>query len=256
MGEEVHHRVGDRQRILPAGRAQRLQAGRETRPARTGRHHEIRAHVAGDGRDRLRQAADRRRLGLLHQVRRRERKVVRGGADHRVLGLEALDALLLGRDRVRVRREVARQPVRQVRDLPHRRRQVLLEAVHAGNEQGQGVEIGQRVGLHAGGLDAPLGRELLDLPQEGQGRAVLGLGSSAPAQRVQGADRGQREDGDGRPEDDGPELHGDSSSDSPTRVSMNATIASLSSSGASRPNWNSNMASTASRRVSALPSCR
>ena len=39
--------------------------------------------------------------------------------------------------------------------------------------------------------------------------------------------------------------------DSPTSVLMNSTLAPLSSSSASRPNWNSNMTPTASRRVAA-----
>lgn len=55
-------------------------------------------------------------------------------------------------------------------------------------------------------------------------------------------------------ENDRAGFQGDKSMDSPTSALMNRTIASLSPSGASRPNWNSNMTSTASRRVAALPS--
>ena len=256
MGDEVHHRVGDRQRVFHALRAQREQGGGEARMGRIGRCHEIRAHVAGDGGDGTRQGVGRRRFGLLHHTLRRGREVARGIADHRVVGLEALDAFFLGGDGARVRPEIARQPIGQVRDLPYRSGQRLLEAVHAGNEGGQGVEVGQRIGLHAGHFDAPRGSELLDVPQEDQGRAVLGFAADGGAHHVQGPGRGQCEDGHERPEDHGPGPHGDISSDSPTRVSMNATIASLSSSGASRPSWNSNMASTASRRVAAVPSCR
>ena len=59
-----------------------------------------------------------------------------------------------------------------------------------------------------------------------------------------------------KPECVGANNQGKSSLLSPGNVLMNATIASLSASGADRPNWNSNMASTASRSVAALPSCR
>ena len=68
--------------------------------------------------------------------------------------------------------------------------------------------------------------------------------------------RGEQEGADEDAEDEGAGIHGDSSLFSPASVLMNATIASLSSSGASRPNWYSNMASTASRSVAALPSWR
>ena len=52
-------------------------------------------------------------------------------------------------------------------------------------------------------------------------------------------------------ENDRAGFQGDKSMDSPTSVLMNSTLASLSSSSASRANWNSNITPTASRRVAA-----
>lgn len=85
-------------------------------------------------------------------------------------------------------------------------------------------------------------------------RLAVMLAAIVLRQHVKRAGRGQQQGGHRDAENNCARPHWDNSADSPTSVLMNATMASLSLSGASRPNWNSNIASTASRRVAAVPS--
>ena len=251
----IGQRVGERRRIRHAVLAQLLHLRGQALLAGAGGGGEIQVHVLGQHRDAARQGIVVRLLGLARHVRRRQRQVAGGVAHHRVAGLEAFDALFLRVDGAQVAPHVAGEPVGQIGNAPRGVGQALLEAGHAGDEGGERVEVGQRVRPDAGDLDAPARGELLDLANEIDGGPVAPTAAAA-GHGVQGPRRGEQEGGDDDAEDEGAGFHGDSSLDSPASVLMNATIASLSSSGASRPNWNSNMASTASRSVAALPSWR
>ena len=199
-----------------------------------GRGREIQVHVLDEARDGPRQRFVLRVPGELGHARGGQRKVAGRVAYHRVAGLEAFDALFLRVDGVEVGPEIARNSLRKVGNVPGGARQIVLQAFHAGNEGGQGIEIRERIGLHAGDLDAPVRGELLDLPDEIDGCLVALLAAAAGA-HVEDSGSRQKDDRDDHSENDRVGFHGCISSDSPASVLMNATIASLSSSGASRP---------------------
>ena len=234
VGGEVREGVGERKRIRHALLAKPLQLRAQAFPGGVGRGREIRGHVLGEGRDGTRQVLVPRLTGLLRDRRRRKRQISGRVAHDRVAGLEAFDAFLLRFDRVQVRVEAAREAIGQAGDPPGGLGQLVLQPRHAGNEGGQRVEVRERIRLHPGDLDAPVRGELLDLPDEADGRSVVLLAVVA-GEHVQRSGQREQEGRDDDAENDRSGFHGFSSSDSPASVLMNATIASLSSSGASRP---------------------
>ena len=191
-------------------------------------------HVLHEIRDAPRERVVSGRAGLLEHVGGREGQIAHGVSHHRVAGLEALDALLLRVDGAAVDVDVAREPIRDVGDLPGGVAQAVLEPRHARDVGGEGIEVREGVGLHARDLDAPVGGELLDLANEAD-RAPIVRRAAAARDEVERPGGGEQEDRDDGAENGRAGFHGDSSSDSPASVRMNATIASLSSSGASRP---------------------
>ena len=112
--------------------------------------------------------------------------------------------------------------------------ELVLQPRHARQERGQRVEIRELIGFHARDLHAPFRRQQLDLPDEID-RLAITVSAVIARQYIKTARDGQQDGGDGNAENDCARPHFDSSLDSPTSVLMNATMASLSLSGASRP---------------------
>ena len=188
-------------------------------------------------------------------------------------GLEPLDAFLL-------RLETLHVAVQGPLDAGRQRRQGLRGftddrdvAVHPVDEAGQDVEVAVDLVPDLLDLDAPLRSQHPRRRDGFHGAPVLRRERFvAPDLDVEESRGGQQADahqGAHGPID--PPFHGlasatvptaalrglsPSSGCSPGSVRRKATIASLCSSGASSPNWKVNMASTASRRVFAVPSCR
>ena len=234
VGEQIRHRVGEWRRVRNAGFPKVSDLRRQAGLGGLGRSVEIQVHVPDQVRNVSDQGLVLRVLRLPQHVRRCKRKVAPGIAHHGIARLEALDALFLRVDGAEIGLKVAGQPVGEIGDVLGRFGEVLLEARHAGNERGQRVEIRQRIGLDARDLHAPVGGQKLHLPDQIDGLLVA-LAAVVVGQDIQDAGSGQQDGGDRDAENHCARSHGDSSLDSPTSVLMNATIASLSSSGASRP---------------------
>ena len=234
MGEEIRERVRELEGIGHARLAKPPEIGRE--PALCGivRRREPGVQIVDEGGDAPPELVVARGAGLPERVAGREREVAGGVAHHRVAGLEALDALLLRVDGVPEGAEIARERIREIGDLPGGVDQPVLQPGHARDVHGEGIEVREGIRPHARDLDAPIGGELLDLPHEADGGPVVRLAAVA-GEEVERASRGEQDERHDGAENDGAGLHGFSSSDSPASVLMNATIASLSSSGASRP---------------------
>ena len=195
-------------------------------------------------------------LGTEDQIGAREREVALGVSYHRVGGLETFDALSQRLHRGEIGPGVRGQALRQVGDVGEVLRQVLLQSKHRGDEGGQSVEVGGRVGPYPGRLHAPL-------------RARAAVWPERTRSRHGSARRGRRESANAA-------RHRHRAAEPRTLYRQRWTPISLVGPsrlpgqrldechdgllvrvrGPARPSWNSNIASTASRRVAALPSCR
>ena len=255
MGEEVYEGVRQSGRVTHARLSQRLDLGGQPGLFRIGGRGGVQVQLLGEPGDLPGQRPVVRLLRKPHHVCRRQRQVAVRVADDGVAGLEALDTLLLRIDRADIGVYRVGQPVRQVGDAVGGFRQIGLQARHAGDEGGQGIEVCKRIGLDARDLDAPVGREPLDLLNDVDRLAVVLL-AAVVGHHVDDARRRQENDGNDSTNYECARSHCENSLDSPASVLIKATMASLSSSGASRPSWNSNIASTASRNVAAVPSWR
>ena len=212
MSQQVGQCVGERRRIRHAVLAQLRHVRAQALLAVDGGSGEIQVQVLEEHGDAAREGRVADLLGLARHVRRRERHEARGVAHHRVAGLEAFDALLLRGDGAQVALDVAGESVGEVGGAPGGLRQALREAGHAGDEGGQGVEVGERVGFHPGNLDAPVRSELVD-PANLVDRGAIQQPAAAAGDGVQDTRRREHEGGDDDAEDEGAGFHGDSSLD-------------------------------------------
>ena len=173
VGHKIHGRV-DQRRVT--GRDVVAQFGQHPRQAlffRGSRTRQIGVDLVGDGRHVL----DDGRIGpaglhLLHHIGGGQRQVTHGIAQYGVACFEALNAFFLGGNGAQIGVGGVAQPVRQAGSAPDGVRQGLFEAVHPGDELGQGVEVGKGVGAHPGHFDTPLGFELLNPLHGGNGQVM------------------------------------------------------------------------------------
>ena len=131
MGEQVRKGVGQGKGIGQALLAEPFDLGPETLLRRVRRGREVQVHLLHEARDGPGQRLVLRVPGELRDAGGGKGKVAGRIAYHREAGLEALDSFFLGVDGVQVDPKIARDPLRQIGNVPHGAGQLVLEALDA-----------------------------------------------------------------------------------------------------------------------------